>query len=345
MTDEMRTVSAPRCHFCRSEGQPLYHGLRDVLFGAQGTWHFRVCSNPSCMVLWLDPMPMEEDIGRAYRNYLTHTDRPPLAPSASRRAYQVIREGYWAFRYGYGREVCPLWKRLLGVLLYLDPPRRAHADFSVMYLPAHPSGRLLDYGCGSGVVAESLKRRGWTVKGIDMDADAVSNARRKGLDVDQGTLEGMHYPDSYFDAIVMSHVIEHVHDPVRLVQECRRILAPGGRLALVTPNARSLGHRMFKQAWRGLEPPRHLHLFTPLALKRLLDQAGFRTVTLTTSIRDAEGIFGMSRSIQKTGAYVFRTRQARLLWAWAKSMQMIEWAAMKVQSDLGEELVLVAMRA
>ena len=44
---------------------------------------------------------------------------------------------------------------------------------------------------------------------------------------------------------------------------------------LVTPNVASLGHRLFQSAWRGLEPPRHLHLFAPQSMRTSLSQAGF----------------------------------------------------------------------
>jgi 2-polyprenyl-3-methyl-5-hydroxy-6-metoxy-1,4-benzoquinol methylase len=57
-----------------------------------------------------------------------------------------------------------------------------------------------------------------------------------------------------FDAITMSHVIEHVPDPLASLDKCRRLLRLGGYLVLSTPNVRSLGHQRFGQSWRGLEP-------------------------------------------------------------------------------------------
>jgi len=76
--------------------------------------------------------------------------------------------------------------------------------------------------------------------------------------------------------ITLSHVIEHVHDPLKLLRQCFELLAPGGRLWLQTPNLRSLGHAVFGPAWRGLEPPRHLVLFDRATLMAALAGAGFR---------------------------------------------------------------------
>jgi hypothetical protein len=73
----------------------------------------------------------------------------------------------------------------------------------------------------------------------------------------------------------MSHSIEHLHDPVDVLHEIRRILQPGGTVWIDTPNLNSNGHKVFGADWRGLEPPRHLVLFTTAALSSTLSRAGF----------------------------------------------------------------------
>ena len=72
-----------------------------------------------------------------------------------------------------------------------------------------------------------------------------------------------------FDAVTMSHVIEHVPDPVAFLDKCRRVLRPGGRLVLSTPNVRSLGHKRFRQSWRGLEPPARYSKYTVRSAARI----------------------------------------------------------------------------
>src|ERR1019366_8424047 len=99
-----------------------------------------------------------------------------------------------------------------------------------------------------------------------------------------GSVEGKSYPSATFDAITLNHVIEHVPDPISTIKECSRLLKPGGKLVMFTPNAASLSHRYFKQDWRGLEPPRHLHVFSFKSMRKLFDKADFAQISIAPDI-------------------------------------------------------------
>ncbi len=118
---------------------------------------------------------------------------------------------------------------------------------------------------------------GWDISGIDADPDAVAAAVRSGLPVEEGMLTESTFPDGHFDAVTLTHVVEHLHDPVATLRQCYRILRPGGKLWIATPNLNSPGHSLFGENWRGLEPPRHLVLFTWHSLEQALLKAGFRS--------------------------------------------------------------------
>lgn len=341
--DEIRARPCPDCYLCGAQGKPLYQGLKDRLFGAPGEWNLKKCPNPECGLVWLDPMPLEEDISKAYQNYYTHQDRY-ISNTWPRRVYRLAKEGYLVRKYGYYTESVATWKKFLGIFVYLDPGRRAALDASIMYLPAQPNGRLLEVGCGSGQMLKLMQDLGWRVEGVDFDPAAVENAQAKGLQVRLGTLESQVYPDDYFDAITMSHLIEHVHDPLQLLRECNRILRPGGSLVVVTPNGGSWGHKLFRDAWRGLEPPRHLHVFTIPSLYCLAEKAGFKKLRISTTIRGANGLFMASRSIQRTGKHVNGGPQPRAVRIWARGMQLVEWAILKVKPDIGEEITLMGKK-
>jgi SAM-dependent methyltransferase len=145
-------------------------------------------------------------------------------------------------------------------------------------LPLIGRGRLLDFGCGGGSYLRRMHAQGWQVLGLDVSAAAVERVRTDlGLAALVGTLPHPLLEPASFDAITMWHSLEHVHDPLMVLREARRLLAPGGRLLVAAPNIDSLPFRWFGPAWYALDLPRHLTHFTPRTLERMLQQAGFRT--------------------------------------------------------------------
>ena len=342
----MRSYPCPVCELCGAFGQSVYCDLSDRLFSAPGVWTIKKCTNVKCGQLWPDPMPAPEDITLAYESYYTHAGPPAKADSTLRsRAIQAIRRGYLARRYGYTfPEAQGASPQILGLLAYLNPFRRAWLDFSMMYLPCRPAGRLLEIGCGSGTMLRGFEDLGWKAEGIDFDPVAIDACRRKGLRVNLGTLEGQRYPSDSFDAVIMSHVIEHVHDPVALLSECRRILKSGGALSLVTPHVNALGHRIFAKSWFFLDPPRHLHLFSVPSLRGALDRAGFEHAQIFSSLRDASETFIASDAIRRTGRFRMGSGHSATQNAYGTAMQTFEWMLLKLGFAVGEELVALASK-
>ena len=336
----MRSAAAPRCRLCGAEGRPLYASLRDRLFSAPGEWSHRVCTQRGCGLIWLDPMPLEEDVHKAYADYYTHTDKTSRS-GATAGLLAAAKRGYLANAWGYGDGV-GVAERLLGLLPLVYPGRKAELDFSVMWLEPRGRGRLLDVGAGSGWLVEHMNALGWRAEGVDFDADAVARARARGLAMHQGSLPGQRFADASFDAVTMSHSIEHVHDPVVWLAEARRILKPGGRLAIATPNTRSLLHRRFGAHWFALDPPRHLHLFNRAALASALRQAGFERVTMFTSVRDANGAYLGSRAIGRAGRFDMTARQPVLARLRGRAFQVAESLRKLADPDAGEDLVALA---
>jgi 2-polyprenyl-3-methyl-5-hydroxy-6-metoxy-1,4-benzoquinol methylase len=143
-------------------------------------------------------------------------------------------------------------------------------------MPLQGAGRLLDFGCGGGAFLERMRRAGWQVTGLDISDALAKRVRGElGIPVLTGTLPHPELAEGSFDLITMWQSLEHVHDPLRVLSECHRLLAPGGRLLIAAPNMDSAAFRWCGAAWVGLDLPRHLTHFTPHTLCLMLDRAGF----------------------------------------------------------------------
>jgi 2-polyprenyl-3-methyl-5-hydroxy-6-metoxy-1,4-benzoquinol methylase len=127
-------------------------------------------------------------------------------------------------------------------------------------------------------------------------------------------------------------VIEHVPDPASLLKECRRVLRPGGKLVVATPNCKSLGHSLFKENWRGLEPPRHLQILSPLALRRFLSEAGFKQVKIMT----VNSYYVIYHSYA-----LFRSRKPNPIMT--RVLAMFEAVLLGFKASMGECIVAIAM--
>ncbi len=340
MSADLTTTDRPQCEVCGSGGAVLHERATDYLFGAPGVWRYRRCDR--CRLVWQDPMVTAADVGRLYERYYTHAKPPEAGTGVTRRLYRAAQRGYVGNAYGYPVEH---WThRLLGALLALYPSRRADADFLAQYLPASAAGRLLDVGCGHGAMLAQMQELGWRVQGIEPDAQAVAVARARGFHVALGTVFTADVPPAAFDAITMSHVIEHVHRPIDTLRRCRELLAPGGSLVAITPNADSWGHHTFGAAWRGLEPPRHLHVFSRAALAAAAEAAGFATVRVRVTIRNARGIWDASQAIQDAARRGAAQATIPPPTVSAELWQAAEWCRSLVRPEAGEELVLIARR-
>ncbi|HLQ45285.1 MAG TPA: class I SAM-dependent methyltransferase, partial [Planctomycetaceae bacterium] len=103
-----------------------------------------------------------------------------------------------------------------------------------------------------------------------------------GIDVFVGEIDSAPWDAGSFDFISISHVVEHVADPVSMLSRAAELLKPGGSIYVETPNARSSAFRRSRQYWLPLDAPRHLMLFSPDTIKMAAAQAGLVARALET---------------------------------------------------------------
>jgi SAM-dependent methyltransferase len=119
-----------------------------------------------------------------------------------------------------------------------------------------PSDRILDLGCGAGVVSEKLIEAGYTVAAVDRSQDMLEHTRKRlsrlpadRYELRQGTCESVPYPDNHFDTIVCVGVFGYIDDVVGALLEIRRVLKPGGLLLI---SIRNSNNRIFSDPVRAV---------------------------------------------------------------------------------------------
>ena len=153
-----------------------------------------------------------------------------------------------------------------------------------------PAQTAVDIGCGEGQLCNELKEAGWrTVVGIDVASSRVARARLRypELQFFDVPLEQTTLSQKAVDMVVMDNVIEHLPDPVEMLNKVRRYLRPGGKLIVITPNMESGHFRLLGRRWTPeLAPHAHIFLFTHAAMCQIMNKSGFTVV--------AEGSFHLA---------------------------------------------------
>jgi SAM-dependent methyltransferase len=161
--------------------------------------------------------------------------------------------------------------------------------------------RILDVGCGDGFHLKLLQEFGqpsWRLEGVDPSDFAVEMGKKQGLKIHQGTVQDLDLPRSSYDLILMIATIEHVGDPVGVLQAARSLLKPGGKLVLVTDNTDTLDFHWFKtRHWGGYHFPRHWNLFNQRTIGAIAQKTGLQVSQLTTIVSPVNWVYSIRNTL------------------------------------------------
>lgn len=150
-----------------------------------------------------------------------------------------------------------------------------------------PGGRILEIGCGQGLLLSELRRRGFAVVGIEPSFSASRIAVEAGLDVRSGYFPEA-APEGPFDAVIMSHVLEHLERPHDVVRQLQGV-SPGAIMLFVQSNWQGLLPRRQGAGWHAWVPEQHFWHFTPKGLGKLIELQGWRVLKTQYSGLDHGG--------------------------------------------------------
>jgi 2-polyprenyl-3-methyl-5-hydroxy-6-metoxy-1,4-benzoquinol methylase len=238
---------------------------------------FAVVRCEDCGMRWLSPRPTADEYNQMYRLLYFANEQSPVSLE-----FGALPE--WMSEYPQPAVTTRRFHESHA------EDRLAHSERQLASIAARKPnrGRMLEIGAGHGEFLALARSVGWQVSGIEPSKTAVAHARlHQNLELVPTTLEA-YTTDEQFDVIYLSHVFEHVLEPSAVLATIKRLLAPGGLLALEVPNqfeswVRRLAKvmRMRSGRERTIYSIHHTLFFGPHQLAALLAHHGFR-VELTT---------------------------------------------------------------
>lgn len=207
-------------------------------------WDIVSCS--TCTNAWSEPFPTPVD----YSNADFHAEK--IAPDVEVKI----------------RNVYDLPEELKNATLM-------QVDLLKRYL--NPGAKILEVGCGEGLLLNELGQSGFTVKGIDPSIAGSQRARTKRLDVITGYFPTPLISES-FDMVILSHVLEHFEKPNEILTEVVKVLSADGYLLLVQTNYKGLVPRFMPENWYAWAPDEHYWHFTPKGLTSITQKL-FKPIT------------------------------------------------------------------
>ncbi|HKZ66498.1 MAG TPA: class I SAM-dependent methyltransferase [Chitinophagaceae bacterium] len=209
---------------------------------------FTIAECKSCTLRFTQDVPAENAIAPYYKSedYISHTN---TAKGLINRLYHSVRKGTIVRK-----------RKLIETITGIK------------------TGRMLDVGSGIGSFVNEMKQHGWEATGLEPDVDARKIAR------DLYHLEladtGQFYqlPAGYFDVITLWHVLEHVHDLSKYIQQLKIVLKEKGKLFIAVPNYTAADATIYREYWAAYDVPRHLYHFSPRSMQILMEKNGLNVL-------------------------------------------------------------------
>jgi len=265
------------CLICSKSNFRVLHLIKEIIYRER----FYICQCKNCHFIFTSPIFSSKELSRFYpQNYYSlipkQQDLFSSQGTSLRRKMSKKLKILLLKKYGYNFDSEDFFSPFLQLFL----PFYKYI-VSEIYPENKKDGYLLDLGCGCGEYILLLKQLGWKVYGIDINPQAVINARKLyGLDVFCGELLDVKFQDNFFDTITLHAVLEHISEPIITLQELHRILKKNGRIIISVPNIWNWERILFRKFWWGWDIPRHLWHFSPKTLEKLLKNYGFKEIKI-----------------------------------------------------------------
>ncbi len=233
------------CPICSSENHTFW---RKGIDHNVSNDDFKIVSCDNCGFRFTNPIPTENTIGNYYKseNYISHSS---TKKGLINKVYHIVRN-------------------------------RAIKQKESLIDSLTKEKNLLDIGCGTGDFLGYCKSQKWNAIGLEPDEDA----RKIALEKNKIETFDLNYLDNIAsnskDVITMWHVLEHVYNLNKDIENYKRILKPNAHLVVAVPNCSSHDADHYKEHWAALDLPIHLYHFTPNDIKNLFEKHDMELVEI-----------------------------------------------------------------
>jgi len=191
------------------------------------------------------------------------------------------------------------WKRVLGDPSYSVSGEKRDKDYfsqerrDIEALIPEEAMRILDVGCGEGILGKRLLDKGAKeMVGIEINDDVCERAKDNLTRIICGDIESLEFPfdEGFFDCIVFADILEHLKDPFSTLKRLKKYLADSGLVVASIPNVRYYGviNMLIEGHWKyedyGILDRTHLRFFTKKEMEKLFADAGFEITGISANI-------------------------------------------------------------
>jgi SAM-dependent methyltransferase len=216
---------------------------------------FNICRCLRCGLVYVNPQPTPQELDNYYRRYYPEINEKTIVQWYQKKSFNQV----------------------INILKEYHPN----------------GGDLLDVGCGLGLFLEEIRRTQdhWSLAGLDLDKRAISYAtrRHKNIQFIHGNILDISLiQDGSYDVITLLACLEHLHDPMRVLERAYQILRPGGtvivRVPYITPWLYIKKYIPFLPV--RFQAPMHLFDFSPRVLEKCLNKSGYENIRILIAAPD-----------------------------------------------------------
>lgn len=290
------SVETATCRLCGSHDFVHIATAPDWLMPEKGLFHVYRCTN--CELGETRPQLSPAQLGEHYpQSYSPYNKPAPRSRAKSGLLGQIQR--FYAHALYKTVQNPSLSNQIVSGILGVWPLTK-WIGISLPY--RDKPGKVLDIGCAQGHFLRESHSEGWQAYGLEMTEGLADALVQEGIaDIRYGRFEDVAYDSGLkFDAITMWHVLEHFEDPVPVMKRCNELIADDGFIAIGIPMYSPLEVRIFGKYFLW-ELPRHQSHFTPKAVERLFNDAGFEITIFSYEVNINNWIHSVNNRRREKG--------------------------------------------